>query len=132
MHIERVHSAYRLATIIALLYALWVVTPTVWPHVVTYGELIAGSARASRSANADPNKLRAPVLEAMLQQSGHFPADSEPHCQPLSPEWDYVCSYMPAPLQSRARLRFGVNVDSQRWTKVSSIVGESTPVPAPQ
>ena len=132
VHIERARAAYRAATIIALLYLLWVITPTVWPHVVTYGQLVAGSARASRAANADRNKLRAPALESMLLQSGHFPADSEPHCQPLSREWDYVCSYIPTPLQSRARLHFGVNVDSQRWIKVSSIVAEGTPVPAPQ
>ena len=132
MHIERVHSAYRVATIIALLYALWAITPTVWPHVVTYGQLVASSARASRASKVDPNRLRAPALESMLLQSGHFPAESEPHCQPVSLEWDYVCSYMPAPLQSRARLHFGVNVDSQRWIKVSSIVAEGTPVPAPQ
>ena len=132
MHIERVRSAYRAGTIIALLYLFWIIAPTVWPHVVTYGHLVANGARASRNANEDPNKLRGPILEAMLVQSGHFPADSEPQCQPANREWDYVCSYMPAPLRSRARLQFGVNVDSQRWTKVSSIVAEGTPVPAPQ
>ena len=132
MHIERVHSAYRAATIIALLYALWVVTPTVWPHVVTYGRLVASGARSSKAADERPNKLHAPALESMLVQSGHFPEDSQPHCQPLSRQWDYVCSYMPTPLHSRARLHFGVNVDSQRWIKVSSIVAEGTPVPAPQ
>jgi len=127
MHIERVHSAYRVATIIALLYLFWIITPTVWPHVVTYGHLVTSSARG-----VDPTKLRAPILEAMLLQSGHFPPDSQPQCQPANREWDYVCSYMPSPMRSRARLQFGVDVDSQRWTKVASIVAEGTPVPAPQ
>jgi len=100
---------------------------TVWPHVVTYGHLVTSSARG-----VDPTKLRAPILEAMLLQSGHFPPDSQPQCQPANREWDYVCSYMPKARQSSARLQFGVDVDSQRWTKVASIVAEGTPVPAPQ
>ena len=107
------------------------ITPTVWPHVVTYWHLVSGSAQASRTLKVDPTKLRAPILEAMLRQSGHFPG-SEPQCQPANRDWDYVCSYVPAPLRSRARLQFGVNVDSQSWTEVSSIVAGGTPVPAPQ
>src|SRR5947207_12567647 len=96
MDIERVQSAYRLGTIIALLYAFWIITPTVWPGVRTYFTVVAGTARAPR-ASADPNKLSAAKLESMLLESKQFPADSRPHCQPSNRDWDYVCSYMPTP-----------------------------------
>jgi hypothetical protein len=130
--IERVQSAYRLATIIALLYAFWIITPTVWPHVRNYMNVVAGHAYASRTDSVDPNKLSAAKLESMLVQSEEFPSDSQPHCRAADRDWDYLCTYLPAASQSRLRLQFGVNVDSTHWLKVSSIVREGGPVPAPQ
>jgi hypothetical protein len=141
VHIERLNSAYRLGIAIALVYALWKFAPTFWPGVIAYKNVVVDNARASRAA-ADagksrvatdvPGKLSAANLESMLRESKQFPPDAEPRCQPAARDWDYVCSYMPEPRRSSARLQFGVQVDAARWLKVSSIVPTGVAVPAPR
>jgi hypothetical protein len=68
----------------------------------------------------------------MLLESKQFPPESQPRCQPAARDWDYVCSYIPDPRRSSARLQFGLDVDATRWIKVSSIVPLGTQVPGPQ
>lgn len=133
MHIERVNSAYRLGVVIALLYAIWAVFPVVFPHIRTYVDVVAHSARPSEISPATRDgKLSAANLEAALKQGNQFGPSPEFQCIPAARDWDYVCSYMTSPLQSRKRLQFGVRVDATRWVMVSSIVPMGTVVPPPQ
>jgi hypothetical protein len=53
-------------------------------------------------------------------------------CTPAARDWDYVCSYMPTPLQSATRLEFGVTVDEKQWVKTSPIVPAGTVIPPPR
>jgi hypothetical protein len=128
MHIERVNSAYRLGLGIALLYLLW----TLAPNLQSYANLVVRGAHQSQSVKAQRNKLSAVNLESALRQSKQFGSNSQLHCEPAAQDWDYVCSYMPTPLQSTTRLQFGVSVDATRWVKVSGVVPMGTILPSPQ
>jgi hypothetical protein len=132
MHIERVNSAYRLGVVIALLYAFWTVFPVMFPHVRTYIDVVAHSARRSQMAPATRDgKLSAAKLEAALNQGKQFGPSPDFQCIPAARDWDYVCSYMTTPLQSRKRLQFGVRVDATRSVMISSIAPMGTVVPPP-
>ena len=138
MDVERFNSAYRLALGITLLYVLWMLVPT----VLSYTDLVVSTARRSQAVNppqhrsqaanpAQHRKLSAVNLESALRQSPQFGPNSQLRCGPAGRDWDYVCSYMPTPLQSSTRLQFGVNVDATHWVKVSRVVPMGTILPPP-
>ena len=127
MHIERVNSAYRVGLSIALLYMLWLMIP----DVRRVGDLIVNGARRSRAAASQPKKLTAADLESALWQSKRFALNSQLRCETAARDWDYVCSYLPTPLQSQTRLQFGVTVDATQWVEVSSVVPVETMLPRP-
>ena len=129
MHIERVNSAYRLAFIIAFVYALWTFAPVVGPHIRTYFDVVAANSR--RSVAVQPGKVSARFVEATLQPNGFQPG-SQLRCVPVDRKWDYVCSYMPAPRQSRTILQFGVTVDLTRVLQVSRAVPLGSEIPPPK
>jgi len=147
MHIERVNSAYRLGFGIALVYLLWAQLP----NIRTVVNLAVSGARQSQTvAAAQPdqvtaanleaqlrqskqrNKLSAEYLEVQLLQSKHFAWNSQLRCVVAARDWDYVCTYMPTPLQSRTRLQFGVDVDATHWVTVSDVVPAETILPPPK
>ena len=129
MHIERVNSAYRLGLGIALLYMLW----TLAPNIRSLANLAVSGARHSQTLDAaQRNKLSAANLESALRQSKQFAWNTQLRCEIAARDWDYVCSYMPTPLQSQTRLQFGVNVDATRWVKVSDVVPIETILPPPK
>ena len=133
MHIERVHSAYQLGLLIALVYAFWKIGPIVAPHVQTYFQVVAGNARRSHTPVAVPElKLSAAQTETTLLQTNHFSPKSQLHCEPADRNWNYVCSYLPTPTQSQTKLQFGVAVNATRWVKVSRVVPIGTVVPRPE
>ena len=113
---------------IALVYVLCALVP----NVLSYTELVVETARSSRkAAAAQHQKLSAANLESALVQVKQFGPNSQLHCKPADGGWDYVCSYMPTPLQSQTRLQFGITVDAKRWLKVSRVVPMGTVVPPP-
>jgi hypothetical protein len=124
---ERFHSAYRLGLTIAILYVLV-------PNAIRYANLVVSNARRSQTLNAQSHKLSSADLEAALRGAKQFGPNSQLDCnhEPAAPDWDYVCSYMPTPLQSPTRLQFGVNVDATRWVKVSRVMPMGTILPRPQ
>jgi hypothetical protein len=129
---ERFNSAYRLALGIALIYFVWTMLV---PRALIYADLVVSTARRSQTVNAaQAHKLSAPNLESALREAKQFGPNSQLHCdyEPAAPDWDYVCSYMPTPLQSTTRLQFGANVDATRWVKVSRVVPMGTILPRPQ
>jgi hypothetical protein len=129
MHIERVNSAYRLAFIIAFVYAVWTFAPVVGPHVRTYFEVVAANSR--RSVAVQPGKVSARFVEATLEPNGFQPG-SQLRCVLADRNWDYVCSYMPAPRQSRTTLQFGVTVDATQVLQVSRAVPLGSEIPPPK
>lgn len=129
VHIERVNSAYRLAFILAFIYALWRFGPVVGPHVRTYFEVVAANSR--RSVAVQPGKVSARYVEATLQPNG-FQPDSQLRCVAADQSWDYVCTYMPAPRQSRTTLQFGVTVDMTHVLQVSRAVPLGSEIPPPK
>ena len=135
----RYTSGYRLFLGVFLVYVLW----TLVPHAIAYGKLVAGGARRSQHARTvqrqDPSavqrqqqKLSAPQLVALLVQHSQIAPNAELQCSPARKDWDYVCSYMPKPLESPRRLQFGLNVDATRWTKVSRHMPMGAAVLPPQ
>ena len=125
---KRFNSAYRLGLAIAIFYVLV-------PSALRYANLVVSTARRSQTVTAaQPHKLSAPNLESALREAKQFGPNSQLHCdsEPAAPYWDYVCSYMPTPLQSPTRLQFGVNVDATRWVKVSRVMPMGTVLPRPQ
>jgi hypothetical protein len=126
MDAERFQSAYRLGIGIVLVYVLWLLVP----EVRGYTNLVVSTARQSRTAAAAQRpRLSAANLESALQREPAFGPNSQLHCEPAAREWDYVCNYLPTPLQSRTRLQFGVSVDAVRWVKVSRVVPMGTILP---
>ena len=139
MRAERFNSAYRLAMGMVLVYVLWMIVP----HAIAYAKLVGGGARRSQNPRAaqrqNPNpvqrqdqKLSAPQLVALLVQTNQVAPNAELQCKAARRDWDYVCSYMPMPLDSPRRLQFGLNVDATRWTKVSRHMPMGAAVLPPQ
>jgi hypothetical protein len=139
MHAERFNSAYRLALGIVLVYVLWMIVP----HAIAYAKLIGGGARRSQNraavqpqnqnvAQRQNQKLSAPQLVALLVQTNQVAPNAELQCKAARRDWDYVCTYMPKPLESPTRLQFGLNVDATRWTKVSRHMPMGAAVLPPQ
>ena len=128
MDAERFHSAYRFALGIVLVYVVWLLIP----EVRSYASLVVSTASYSRAAAAHRIKLSAVNLESALRREPQFGANSEINCEPAARDWDYVCTYLPTPLQSRTRLQFGVRVDATRLVKVSRVVPIGTILPSPE
>lgn len=153
MDIERFNSAYRLAIGLVLLYVLWMLVPA----VLGYVNLVVSTRRHSQTVTAAQQtewgaadvesalrqatqkvdaarrlQLSAVSLESALRHAKQFGPNSQLRCVRAGRDWDYVCSYMPTPLQSATVLQFGVNVDATRWVKVSRVVPMGTTLPAPQ
>jgi hypothetical protein len=120
------NSAYRVGLAIALVYATW----TLGPNVVSYADLVRRGAQPSAPATGP--KVSAEKLESMLIDAKQFAPDSRLDCQPADKHWDYVCTYLPTPRQSRERLQFGISVDAAKWVSVSRIVPMGTIIPAPR
>ena len=125
MDVERFPSPYRVGLGIALVGILWLLVP----EVRGYTSLVVSTARQSRTAAAAQRKLSAANLESALQREPAFGPNSQIQCGPAARDWDYVCNYLPTPLQSRTRLQFGVSVDAVRWVKVSRVVPMGTLLP---
>jgi hypothetical protein len=128
MHVEDFNSAYRLGLGIALLYLLWIMVP----DVKRVANLVVAGARQSQANASQSTKLSAANLEAALWKSKRFALNSQLRCETAARDWDYVCSYLPTPLQSQTRLQFGVNVDATQWVKVSEFVPFETTLPPPR
>ena len=130
MDSERFRSAYRVGLGIALIYiVVWMLVP----RVLSYSRVVVGGARQSQKVNAPREpKLSAPLLEAALRRTDRFGPNSRLNCEPAARDWDYVCSYLPTPLESTTRLQFGVSVDAARWVSVSRVVPMGTIVPPPE
>jgi hypothetical protein len=81
---------------------------------------------------AQQRKLSPAALESLLIRAKQFAPNSGLRCNPAARDWDYVCSYMPTPLQSKTRLEFGVTVDEKRWLNVSRVVPAGSILPPPR
>jgi hypothetical protein len=114
MNAGRFKFAYGLGLALALVYVIWLLIP--W--VMNY--------------SAQRHKLSTVDLVSQLKQHKQFAGRSQLHCERAVRDWDYVCSYMPTPLQSKTRLQFGIAVDSTRWVQVSRAVPMGTIIPSPQ
>jgi|SRR5579872_348103 len=125
---ERFNSAYRVALTVALLVALWMLIP----HVRAYADLVMQQARESRKITAQLGKLSAADLQAGYLQARIVSPNAGLRCTRAEHDWDYVCSYMPTPLQSKTRLEFGVIVDETRVQQTSRPVPEGTVLPPPR
>jgi len=126
---ERQYSAYRIGLGIALVYLVFVY---LIPAVLNYSALVTRTTRDSHRLIAQQHRLSAADLESMLRQQRQFAGPSQLQCTPAVREWDYVCIYLPTPLQSQTRLQFGVAVDSTRWVQVSRVVPIGTSIPPRQ
>ena len=122
-------SAYRLVLGGLLLYVLWGLAGNVLGFTSLIVQMHDGHASAAAAAS---QKISHDRLEAELTQAKLAPAGSDIHCTSGAPDWDYVCSYMPTPAQSRTRLWFGLNVDSTRWLEISGAVPADADVPRPR
>ena len=125
---ERFYSAYRLALKIVLVCLLLALIP----QVGAYADLVLRIARGSRSIAARQRKMSAADLESSLARATRLAPTADLRCKPADRDWDYVCSYMPTPLQAKTRLEFGVTVDEKRWIDASSMVPAGTTVPPPR
>ena len=122
-------SAYRIGLTIALLCALGLLVP----RVLAYADLVARTTKESRRITAppQPHKLTAIDLQTGYLKARMVSPQSGLRCTRAERDWDYVCSYMPTPLQSKTRLAFGVMVDETRVLQTSRAVPEGTMLPAP-
>ena len=121
------HSAYRAVLTIVLLFVLWMLIP----HVRAYADLVMQNTRESRKITAQLHKLSAADLETAYLQARIVSPKAGLRCTRAERDWDYVCSYMPTPLQSKTRLEFGVIVDETRVLKTSRPVPDGTTLPPP-
>jgi len=124
---ERFYSAYRLALKIVLVCLLLALIP----QVRAYADLVIRTARGSRSIAAQ-RKMSAADLESSFAPANRLAPTADLRCKPAARDWDYVCSYMPTPLQATTRLEFGVTVDEKRWIDASSMVPAGTTIPPPR
>lgn len=118
-------SAYRIAMVIVLIYILWALVP----HLRAYSDLVMRTGDESRVTAA--RKMSAADLEAHLVDARIVSQNAELRCTRAPRDWDYVCSYMPTPLQSKTRVEFGVIVDEKRWLNTSRTVPAGTTLPPP-
>jgi hypothetical protein len=124
---ERFTSAYRAALTIVLLFVAWMMIP----HVRAFADMLTHQTRESRRITAQLGKLSATDLQAAYLRARIVTPNAGLRCTRAESDWDYVCSYMPTPLQSKARLAFGVVVDETRVLQTSRPVPEGTSLPSP-
>jgi len=122
---EQFRSAYRLALTIVLVCVLLALIP----QVRSFAGLVIQPSRHSRSVAARQHKMSAADFESSFARANRLAPNADLRCKPADRDWDYVCGYMPTPLQSKTRLEFGVTVDGKRWVDVSSIVPAGTIIP---
>jgi len=122
------NSAYRITLTITLIYVLWMLVP----QIGAYTSLVVRTTQQSHKTTAQLRKLSAVDLQAELVRTGSIAPTAGLRCTRAARNWDYVCSYMPTPLQSTTRLDFGVMVDEKRSVKISGVVPEGTNLPPPQ
>ena len=84
---------------------------------------------AGHNSSAAGRKLSAADLESMMRRQPQFAGRAQLHCTPAVRDWDYVCSYLPIPLQSKTRMQFGIAVDSTQWVGFSYVVPMGTAIP---
>ena len=120
-------SAYRVGLGIVLLFVLWMLVP----QVRGYADLVMQNTRESQKITAQLHKLSAADLQKAYLQANIVSSRAGLQCTRAEHDWDYVCSYMPTPLQSKTRLAFGVMVDETRVLQTSRAVPEGTMLPAP-
>jgi hypothetical protein len=101
------------------------------PEIRAYADLVIPTSRNSRTAATQQRKLSSADLESALIRAKPFAPNSGLRCNAPVRDWDYVCSYMPTPLQSTTRVEFGVTVDEKRWLGVSRIVPAGSVLPPP-
>jgi hypothetical protein len=130
MHIERVNSAYRLGFLIAFLYLLWKIGPTLAPHVRTYFDVVATNAHRSRTTAVEPEGKLSPRQVESILQANQFQPNAQLRCEAADPKWDYVCTYLT--VQYRTKVQFGVTVDATRLLRISRVVPIGTDLPPPQ
>jgi hypothetical protein len=111
-----------------LVYLLWALIP----QVRVYADLVIRTTRGSRATMAQQRKLSQADLEAALIRVKRVAPNAGLRCTRADRDWDYVCSYMPTPVQSKTRVEFGVIVDEKRWVNVSRIVPAGTMLPPPR
>lgn len=121
------NSAYRTGLTLVLLLVLWMLIP----HVRAYVDLVMQNTRESRKITAQLHKLSATDLQTAYLQARIVSPRAGLRCTRAERDWDYVCSYMPTPLQSQTRVEFGVIVDDARVLKTSRAVPEGTILPPP-
>lgn len=125
---ERFRSAYRAVLTIVLLFVLLMLIP----HVRAYADMLMQQTRESRRITAQLRKLSAADLQSEYLRARIVSPNAGLRCTRAEHDWDYVCSYMPTPLQSKTRLEFGVIVDETRVLQTSRPVPEGTGLPSPK
>ena len=147
---DRRHSAYRIGLGIALVY--FVVVYLV-PSALNLSNMLmqtsqnshrflqesrrfiaqqpnlSGAVQNEHKLRATEHKLSAVDLESMMRRQPQFAGPAQLHCTPAVRDWDYVCSYLPIPLQSKTRMQFGIAVDSTQWVGFSYVVPMGTAIP---
>jgi hypothetical protein len=102
------------------------------PEIQGYVDLVRRTTQSSRAMSAAPAKMSAAELASTFARAQRIPPNADFRCRPADRDWDYVCSYMPTPSQSKTRVELGFAVDSKRWIKASGIVPEGTTIPPPR
>ena len=102
------------------------------PEISAYVDLLRHTSQNSRAVSAQQSKISATELASTFTRAQRIPAKADFRCRPADHDWDYVCSYMPTPSQSKTRVEMGFVVDSKRWLKASGIVPEGTTIPPPR
>jgi hypothetical protein len=93
---------------------------------------LSGAVQNEHKLRATEHKLSAVDLESMMRRQPQFAGRAQLHCTPAVRDWDYVCSYLPTPQQSKTRMQFGIAVDSTQWVGFSYVVPMGTAIPQRQ
>ena len=101
------------------------------PQVHAYSDLVLHNGQQSRDPPAQSGKMNAADLEGKLIDARVVAQDTGLHCTRAASDWDYVCSYMPTTLQSKAAVKFGVIVDEKRWLQISRTTPAAATLPPP-
>jgi hypothetical protein len=123
---EQFYSAYRFVLTIALIGVVLLLIP----EIRRYADLVITTTRHSAITATPQRKLSAADLQVAFINAHQFAPNSGLQCRPAVRDWDYVCSYLPTPVQSTTRLEFGVTVDSKRWLSVSAKVPAGCVLPS--
>src|SRR5512138_976856 len=105
MDAERFNSARRFALGCVLVWVLYSLAVNLFDFTDNF---VLQPKRMRDAAAARRQRMDAPELEVLLRKEQVVPGGSPLHCESAPRDWDYVCSFMPTPMQSRTQLRFGV------------------------